>query len=108
MGGRGSSSGAKGGATPQQKQKMNIIVKALSKRKGVSAPSFSMDSEGKVQWRYTQTEIVHQTHGGKMISPEKDDIYERTTIRAGFIGKDGYIHFDKPAHTDKLIKKGKR
>lgn len=43
-----------------------------------------------------------------MISPEKDDIYERTTIRAGFIGKDGYIHFDKPAHTDKLIKKGKR
>lgn len=108
MGGRGAASGAKGGATPQQKQKMNNIVKALSKRNGVSSPSFSMDSDGRVQWQYTETSTVINSHVGKMFSPEKNDILERTTVRTGFIGKDGYIHFDKPVHTDKLIKKGKR
>ena len=41
-----------------------------------------------------------------MQAEEKNDIYERTTIHSGKIGKDGLIMRNKDQSTNKLIKRG--
>lgn len=42
-----------------------------------------------------------------MISPEKNDLYERTTIHSGKIGKDGLIKRNKDENTDVLLRRGR-
>lgn len=108
MGGRGSSSGAKSGATPQQKQIMNNMVKSLAKNAAASSPSFHINDDGSISWNYSEVRRFAHVHAGKMISPEKDDIFERTTVKSGTIAKDGFIRFNKPVKTEVLIKKDKR
>lgn len=108
MGGRGASSGAKGGATPQQKHIMNNMVKAVSQKSGTTVPKFNMNDDGSISWNYSEVRRFANVHAGKMISPEKDDIFERTTVKSGTIAKDGFIRFNKSVMTEVLIKRGKR
>lgn len=108
MGGRGSSSGAKGGATPQQKHIMNNMVKSLAKNAAASSPRFHINDDGSISWNYSETRMAAKVHAGKMISPEKDDVVERKTIKSGTIAKDGFIRFNPSVTTETLVKKGKR
>ena len=109
MGGRGSTSGiGLSQVSSNQRAKMQNIKNALSGKKGMSTPVFSVSNDGSVQYSYTETRTLAHVKGGKMISPEKDDVYERTTTYSGVILKDGLIKKNKHSYVEKLIKRGKK
>jgi len=107
MGGRGSASGLLSG-TAQQEQKMSNIKRALANNRFVTSPVvFSKNKDGSIGFSYTETQRYAREKGGKMISPEKADVIERTTVVTGSIYKDGLILKNKPQKTERLIKKGR-
>jgi hypothetical protein len=107
MGGRGGSSGV-GRVSSEQTRIMNNMKKALSKDKHSSDLNFKMNADGTVSYSYIKTDISAYVHGGKMIDPRKNDIYERKTVYSGAIHKDGMRVKNKTEETKTLIKKGKR
>lgn len=109
MGGRGSKSGGLGGnISEEQKRKMDRLVKRNEEYDNFSKPTFRRDKDGNIEYEYTDTKIVNKVHGGKMQSPDKNDIYKRVTIESGRIMKDGLVKKNKSVKTETLIKKGKR
>ena len=107
MGGRGGSSGLSK-ASSEQKRLMNNLVKRNSKEKWYSVPEFTMNKDGSVSYQYKTERTYTYAHGGKMIGPEKDDIFLRTTFESGKIMKDGLRKKNKSVVEDKIIKRGKR
>lgn len=108
MGGRGSSSGMSS-VSPKQRRLMNNLVKRNAKEaaRGFSEPKFTKNKDGSITYEY---QIKHRTvkiHGGKMQSPEKNDIYERTEHYSGKIMRDGLRKKNKTVYTDVLVKRGK-
>lgn len=116
MGGRGSSSGAtaRGGggglsnATPQQQQKVKNLEKMLGSRKGASAPTITINSNGDIEYQYTMSRIISVEKGGKISNAAAADRYERTEYYSGKIKPDGYISKNKTTKKDILVQKGKR
>lgn len=110
MGGRGSPSGISSASpSPQQRRLMNNLVKRNAKEaaRGFSNPKFTKNKDGSITYEY---QIKHRTvkiHGGKMQSPEKNDIYERTEHYSGKIMRDGLRKKNKTVYTDVLVKRGK-
>lgn len=110
MGGRGSPSGISSASpSPQQRRLMNNLVKRNAKEaaRGFSKPKFTKNKDGSITYEY---QIKHRTvkiHGGKMQSPEKNDIYERTEHYSGKIMRDGLRKKNKTVYTDVLVKRGK-
>ena len=107
MGGRGGSSGMRV-ATVQQHKMMENLKKRNEKYSEYSAPKFSMNKDGSVSYEYKKERLYTHVHGGKMRSPEKDDIYRRTEVITGKSMKDGLLREDKPVKTEVLVKKGRR
>lgn len=112
MGGRGSSFGGGGGGTlskasPEQKKIMTNILNVTEKN-GYSKPVFKPQSDGFIYFEYLVEKHTVHVHGGKMQSPEKDDVYLTTETHRGRIGRDGLIIREKTTHSDKLVKRGKR
>lgn len=111
MGGRGGSSGSKGGgirATSEQQRIMSNMQKAIAKRSNWTAPVFTKNKDGSISYSYAETQEVRKEKVGKMLSPEKADVYERVTTNTGTIFKDGLRKKNKPVTKDTLIKRGKR
>lgn len=108
MGGRGGGSGMIK-ATASQKQKMENIKKAVAKNKFSNNDlKFTQMKNGTIGFSYTEERTVYKEKGGKMQSPDKADVYLRTTVKSGVILKDGLIKHNKDKKEEKLIKKGKR
>lgn len=108
MGGRGSSSGISG-ASPKQLRLMNNLVKRNAKEatRGGSKPKFTKNKDGSITYEYQIKHRTAKVHGGKMQSPEKNDIYERTEHYSGKIMQDGLRKKNKTVYTDVLVKRGK-
>lgn len=107
MGGRGGSSGLHS-ATPEQKKKMANIERTIAKNKFASDLKFSKNKDGSIGFEYKEERIIHKEKGGKMQSPDKADIYLRTTIKSGRILKDGLIKHNKDEKEEKLVRRGRR
>ena len=108
MGGRGSNFLQ---TSPEQKRLMNNLIRRNLKNSpgyNYSAPEFAKNKDGSVSYKYTVKNIVYKAHGGKMISPDKNDIYQRTTFESGLIMRDGLIKRNKSTKEETLIKRGKR
>lgn len=103
MGGRGSS-----WRVTAEQQKVMSRFKKVAQEKGYSNPVFKKANDGFVLFESSKVRTVTKVHVGKMLSPDKDDVYERTETHRGKIGKDGLILRGKTTHEDKLIKRGKR
>jgi hypothetical protein len=109
MGGRGSDSGFRAGGGVTQEQQ--TIMKRFEKKYpnlGYTKPTFKKQNDGFIAFEYSKTRVVTHVHGGKMQSPDKNDIYERTQTYRGKIGKDGLILRGDSTSVDKLINRGKR
>lgn len=104
MGSRGQSS--RKGFTSAQKAKADNIKRQAEKR-GYTDIKFKRNQDGEVEYSYTEKTNVQFVHGGKMISPDKNDLYERTIIHSGKIGKDGLIKRNKDEKTDVLLQRGR-
>lgn len=104
MGSRGQSS--RKGFTSAQKAKADNIKRQAEKR-GYTDIKFKRNKDGEVEYSYTEKKNVQFVHGGKMISPDKNDLYERTIIHSGKIGKDGLIKRNKDEKTDVLLQRGR-
>lgn len=102
MGSRGQSS--RKGYTSAQKAKADNL-KRLSEKRGYTDVKFHRNEAGEVEYTYTEKKIVQVVHGGFQ-AEEKNDVYERTIVHSGRIGKDGLITRNKDEKTDVLIKKG--
>lgn len=72
-----------------------------------SKPTFKKNKDGTVSYEYTVTRHVEYVHGGKMQSPDKNDIYKRTEYYSGKIFPDGLRKENKTTKEDVLIKKGR-
>ena len=107
FGGRGATSGIAGTKTAQQSTKMNNITRT-GKKYGYKNLKFTMDKDGVINYSFETTRIVTKVHGGKMIDPRKDDVYERTEYNSGKIFKDGLIKRNKSTKSERLVKKGRR
>ena len=107
MGGRGGSSGMGSGgiakASSEQRRIMSNIEKANAKRPEFSEATFKMNKDGSVSYEFTKIKIVRYAHGGKMISSEKDDIYERKEHYSGKIMPDGLRRANKTTKEDTQI-----
>lgn len=110
MGGRGSSSGMSGGSSPQQRQLMSNLVNrnAREAARGFSKPKFTKNKDGSITFEYQIKHLTAKVHGGKMQSPEKNDIYEKTEHYSGKIMRDGLLKKNKTVYTEVLVKRGKR
>lgn len=102
MGSRGQSS--RKGFTSAQKAKADNL-KRLSEKRGYTDVKFHRNEAGEVEYTYTEKKTVQEVHGGFQ-AEEKNDVYERTIVHSGRIGKDGLITRNKDEKTDVLIKKG--
>lgn len=103
MGSRGQSS--RKGFTSAQKAKVDNL-KRLSKKRGYTDVKFHRNEAGEVEYTYTEKKTVQQVHGGFQ-AEEKNDVYERTIVHSGRIGKDGLITRNKDEKTDVLVRKGR-
>lgn len=104
------SSGGIARATPEQKRLMNNLEKRNERNKdriGYSKPIFKMNKDGSVSYEYTVKRITVRVHGGKMITSEKDDVYERTEYHSGKIMPDGLNKKNKTTKEEVLIRKGR-
>ena len=107
MGGRGGSSGLSH-FTDAQHSVIRRMQNALSKRNNISSqPTFKRNRDGTVEYSYTETRNYTKEKGGKWQSATKGDVYERTTVFSGTIGKDGLRKERKPVKTEKMIRRGK-
>lgn len=108
MGGRGGTSGLRvgSGATQEQQIVMKRFERKLPKL-GYTKPTFKKQKDGFITFEYTKTRLVAHVHGGKMQSPDKNDLYEKTEFHRGKIGKDGLILREGSTSVNKLIKRGK-
>lgn len=106
MGGRGGSSGFLS-ATSEQAKKMNRL-REMGARDGYKNIQFSRNGDGSIGFSYERQRIVNYVHGGKMMSPDKNDVYERTEYYTGKIFPDGLIKRNKTTKKDKLIRRGRR
>ena len=106
-GGKRTKSASNQNYTPQQQQKINNMTKSLAKRSGATQPTFTIQQDGVVRYEYTMTRTVNVVHNSKMQSADKNDVYKRTEICTGTIGKDGLIKKDKTQVNDILVKKGR-
>lgn len=86
---------------------MKRMSKVINKNRLLSALQFKPNKDGSIYYEYKETTNVSYVHGGKMISPEKNDIYERIITYSGTIYKDGLRKRNKDSYTDTLIKKGR-
>lgn len=86
---------------------MNNLKKRNTKETGYSQPSFKMNKDGSVSYKFTRTSIMQYVHGGKMQSPDKNDTYERTQYYSGMIMPDGLRKENKTIKEDILIRKGR-
>ncbi|MBR1624598.1 MAG: hypothetical protein IJ676_02530 [Clostridia bacterium] len=68
----------------------------------------SLLDDGRVSYSYETKRNYVREHVGKMLSPDKADLIERTEINSGYFGKDGLWIKNKPETTEKIIKRGKR
>lgn len=88
---------------------MNNMRNVLSRDTSVVEPiTFDRQKDGTVSYQYTTEQSFHKVHGGKMISPDKDDIVKRITIFSGTIAKDGMRIKNQPIKTETIVKRGKR
>lgn len=106
MGGRGSTSNISR-YTPKQKVLVDRL-KRMAKEYRYEDVKITMGKDGAVNYEFSTRKRVYGIHGGKMQSPDKNDIYERTEKQSGKIMPDGLRKKNKTEVTDKLIKKGKR
>lgn len=107
MGGRGGSSGFSA-FTDAQNTVISRMRNALGKRQNISSqPTFKRNSDGTVEYSYTETRNYVKEKGGKWQSATKGDVYERTTVFSGTIRKDGLRKENKPVKTEKMIKRGR-
>lgn len=93
------------GFTSAQKAKADNIKRQAEKR-GYTDVKFHRNEAGEVEYTYTEKKTVQQVHGGFQ-AEEKNDVYERTIVHSGRIGKDGLITRNEDEKTDVLIKKGR-
>lgn len=111
MGGRGGSSGMSN-VSSEQRRLMNNLVKRNTREdyisEGFSKPKFTKNKDGSITYEYQVKHSTIKVHGGKMQSPEKNDIYERTEYYSGKIMQDGLRKKNKTVYTDVLVKRGKR
>ena len=92
-----------------QIQRMSRMKRVLADRNNIKEPiTFERNTDGSVSYRYVETGIYYNVHGGKMIDPAKNDTVRRDTVQTGIIGKDGLWRKNKPIITETLIKRGKR
>lgn len=80
----------------------------MAKKYGYEEVKIKMDKDGAVNYEFSTRRRVYEVHGGKMQSPDKNDIYERTEKQSGKIMPDGLRKKNKTKVTDRLIKRGKR
>lgn len=106
MGGRGGASGFLS-PTSEQQIKMNRL-RNIGQRDNYQNIQFERNRDGSIDFSYERQRIVRYVHGGKMLSPDKDDIYERTEYYTGKIMPDGLIKRNKTTKEDKLIRRGRR
>ena len=107
MGGRGSSSGAKGGAgisraTPQQLAKIESLQRNILKLPNAvpESLSFQPGENGQINYSYQEKRMVVESHVGKMVDPLKDKMYDRTTQFSGRITTDGALVRNMPTVTN--------
>lgn len=105
MGGRGGNSGFLRPSNDQQK-KMNRL-REIAPKNGYQNIKFSQNKDGTIDYTYERERDVVHVHGGKMQSPEKNDLYKRTEYYSGKIMKDGLIKRNLMTHEDVLVRKGK-
>lgn len=103
MGSRGQSS--RKGYTSAQKAKADNL-KRVSEKRGYTDVKFHRNEAGEVEYTYTEKKTVQEVHGGFQ-AEEKNDVYERTIVHSGRIGKDGLITRNKDEKTDVLVRKGR-
>lgn len=103
MGSRGQSS--RKGYTSAQKAKADNLKRVAGKR-GYTDVQFTRNKNGDVEYSYIEKKTVQQVHGGFQ-AEEKNDVYERTIVHSGRIGKDGLITLNKDEKTDVLVRKGR-
>ena len=98
--------------TEQQKARVDRFQSVLDNDtvRGYVKGTFkhSLLDDGRVSYSYETRQRYERVHGGKMISPDKNDTVEKTTINSGYFGKDGLWIKNKPETTEKIIKRGKR
>lgn len=103
MGSRGQSS--RKGFTSAQKAKADNL-KRLSEKRGYTDVKFHRNEAGEVEYTYTEKKTVQEVHGGFQ-AEEKNDVYERTIVHSGRIGKDGLITRNKDEKNDNLLQRGR-
>lgn len=102
MGGRGSSSGAKGGgisrATPQQLAKIESLKRNILKITNAlpETLTFTPGENGQINYSYQEKRLVVKAHVGKMVDPLKDKMYDRTSMFSGRITADGALIRNMP------------
>lgn len=88
------------------KKKMNRL-REIAPKNGYQNIKFSQNKDGTIDYTYERERDVVHVHGGKMQSPEKNDLYKRTEYYSGKIMKDGLIKRNLMTHEDVLVRKGK-
>lgn len=98
--------------TDQQKARIDRFQSVLDNdtARGYVKGTFkhSLLDDGRVLYSYETKRNYVREHVGKMLSPDKADLIERTEINSGYFGKDGLWIKNKPETTEKIIKRGKR
>lgn len=93
--------------TTAQQRIINNMHKLVNNRNNLSDLIINKNSDNSVSYEYKEVRKFSVEKGGKMSSPDKADIVERTTIFSGNIMPDGLRKQNKSIKSEKLIKKGK-